>query len=55
LTIEDVSAKALADGHAQVDIEANSGNAHAGIILVLGQQKRVVMVMVVMQVRMASM
>lgn len=57
LAIEDVSTKALADGHAQVDIEADSGNAHASVILVLGQQKGVVVVMVVvvMQVRVASM
>lgn len=55
LAIEDVSAKALADGHAQVDIEADSGNAHTSITLVLGQQKGVVVVMVVVQVRVASM
>lgn len=53
LAVEDVASKALADSHAQVDVEANLGDAHAGVILVLGQQERVVVVMVV--VGMASM
>jgi hypothetical protein len=53
LAVEDVASKALADGHAQVDVEANLGDAHASVILVLGQQERVVVVMVV--VGMASM
>lgn len=48
LTIEDVASEALADSHAQVDVEANLGNAHAGVILVLGQEEGVVVVMVVM-------
>jgi len=47
LTIEDVATKALTNGHAQVDIQANSSNAHAGIILILGEQESVVMVMMV--------
>jgi hypothetical protein len=37
LTIEDVASKALANGHAQVDVEADFGDAHAGVIFVLGQ------------------
>lgn len=53
LAVEDVASKALADSHAQVDVEANLGDAHASVILVLGQQERVVVVMVV--VGMASM
>lgn len=47
LAIEDVAAKALAHGHAQVDVETNAGDAHAGIILVLGQQEGVVVVVMV--------
>jgi hypothetical protein len=47
LAIEDVSSKPLAHGHAQVDIQADSGDAHAGVILVLGQQEGVVVVMMV--------
>jgi hypothetical protein len=47
LAIEDVSSKPLAHGHAQVDIEADSGDAHARVILVLGEQEGVVVVMVV--------
>jgi hypothetical protein len=47
LTIEDVSSEPLANGHAQVDIETNPGDAHAGVILVLGEQESVVVVMVV--------
>lgn len=54
LAVEDVSAEAFADGHAQVDVQANPGDAHAGVILVLGQQEGIVMVMVVV-VGMASM
>ena len=54
LAVEDVASKALADSHAQVDVEANLGDAHASVILVLGQQERVVVVMVVV-VGMASM
>ena len=56
LAVEDISAKALADGHAQVDIEADSGDAHAGVMLIFGQQERVVMVVmvVVVEVRVAS-
>lgn len=53
LTVEDVTAEPLAHGHAQVDVQANAGDAYAGIVLVLGQQEGVV-VMVVM-VRVASM
>jgi hypothetical protein len=45
--VEDVAADALAHGHAQVDIEANSGDAHAGILLVLGHEVTIVVVMVV--------
>jgi hypothetical protein len=47
LAIEDVSSKPLTNSHAQVDIEANPGDAHAGVILVLGEQEGVVVVMVV--------
>jgi hypothetical protein len=50
LTVEDVSSEALADGHAQVDVEANLGDAHAGVILVLGQEESVIVVMVVVGV-----
>lgn len=54
LAVEDVAAHALADGHAQVDVQANAGDAHAGVVLVLGQEKGVVMVVVVV-VRVAGM
>ena len=50
LAVEDVAADALANGHAQVDIQANSGNAHASVILVLGQQECVIVMMVVVRV-----
>lgn len=54
LAIEDVAAKALAHSHAQVDIEANLGDADAGVVLVLGQQEGVIMVVVVRVARMAA-
>jgi hypothetical protein len=47
LAIEDVSSKPLANSHAQVDIQANPGDAHAGVILVLGKQESVVVVVMV--------
>ena len=47
LTIEDVASEALADSHAQVDVEANLGDAHAGVILVLGQEKGVIVMVMV--------
>lgn len=47
LTVEDVAPEAFADRHAQVDVEANLGDAHAGVILVLGQEEGVVVVVVV--------
>ena len=53
LTIEDITSYPLAHGHAQVDIEANAGDAYAGIVFVLGQQECVVVVVVM--VRVASM
>jgi hypothetical protein len=37
LTVEDVASKALANGHAQVDVEADFSDAHAGVIFVFGQ------------------
>jgi hypothetical protein len=48
LTVEHVAAKALAHGHAQVDIQPDSGDADASVALVPRQQERVVMVVVVM-------
>jgi hypothetical protein len=54
LAVESVAANALAHGHAQVDVEANTGDAHAGIIFVLGYEERVVVGMGV-AVRVAGM
>jgi len=54
LTIEHVAAKALAHGHAQIDIEANTGDADAGVILVLGEEEGVVVVMVVRVARVGA-
>jgi hypothetical protein len=54
LAVESVAANALADGHAQVDVEADAGDAHAGIVLVLGDEERVVVGMGV-AVRVAGM
>lgn len=45
--MEDVATDTLAHGHAQIDIEANSGDAHAGILFVLRSEIRVVVVVVV--------
>lgn len=50
LAVEDVAAHALAHGHAQVDIEADTGDADASIVFVLGQQEGVVVVVVVVRV-----
>jgi hypothetical protein len=50
LAVEDVAAKPLSHGHAQVDIQPDAGDAHAGIVLVLRQQEGVVVVMVVVAV-----
>jgi hypothetical protein len=52
LAVEDVAADTLAHGHAQVDIESNSGDAHTSILLVLRGEVRIV-VMVVVPVRVA--
>lgn len=51
--MKDVAADALAHGHAQVDVQANAGDAHTGIVLVLGDEVCVV-VMVVPVVRVAG-
>jgi len=47
LTVEHIAAKALAHGHAQVHIQADPCDAHAGVILVLGEEEGVVVVVVV--------
>lgn len=52
--VEDISTRTLCNGHAEIDIQANPGNAHAGIVLILARQVRVVAMVVVMSgVRMA--
>lgn len=48
LRIEGVAAGALGDGHAQVRVQANASDAHAGVILVGGGEVDVIMVVVVM-------
>jgi hypothetical protein len=53
LAVEDIAPCAFANGHAEIDIEANLCNAHACILLVLGEQVGVVVSVVV--VRMACM
>lgn len=54
--VEDISTRTLCNGHAEIDIQANPGDAHARIVLVLARQVRVVAMVVVMSgVRMASM
>lgn len=45
--VEHVATDALGHGHAQVGKEANSGDAHARVILVLGGEVDVIVVMVV--------
>lgn len=47
LAVEDITAESLADRHAQIDVQANSGDAHARILLVLRHEVRIVVVMVV--------
>ena len=46
LRVEHVTSDALGEGHAQVGVEANSSDAHAGIILVLRGEIDIVMVVV---------
>ena len=53
LTVEDVAADTFAHGHAQVDIQSDARDAHAGIVLVLGDEVCVVMVVVMAVVRVA--
>lgn len=53
LRVENIAPKELANGHGQVDEQADARDAHAGVIFVLGGQVDVVVVMVVMT--MASM
>ena len=48
LAVKDISAEALPYSHAQIDVETNSGDAHACILLVRGQQIRVIVSMMVM-------
>ena len=50
LTVEDVAANPLSHRHAQIDIQTNAGNAHASIVLVLREQKGVVVVVVMVPV-----
>lgn len=50
--MKDVAASAFGYGHAQVHIETDAGDAHAGIVLVLGDQVCIVAMVVV--VRMAG-
>lgn len=50
LAVEDVASYAFADGHAQVDVQADARDAHAGIVLVLGHKIRVVVMVVVVRV-----
>ena len=45
--VEHVATHTLGYGHAQVRSEANSGDAHASIILILGREVDIVVVMVV--------
>lgn len=52
LAVEDITAYPLTHGHAQIDIQANAGDADAGIVLVLGQQECVVVVVMVRVARM---
>lgn len=47
LRVESVASGALGDGHAQVGVQADAGDAHAGIRLVFGGQVDIVMVVVV--------
>jgi hypothetical protein len=47
LAVEDVAADTLADGHAQVDVQADARDAHTGIVLVLGHKVCVVVMVVV--------
>ena len=55
LAVEDIAPGAFADGHAEIDVEANLCDAHARILLVLGEQIGVVMgVVVVRMARMAA-
>lgn len=55
LAVEDIAPGAFADGHAEIDVEANLCDAHARVLLVLGEQVGVVMGVVVMRVaRMAA-
>jgi hypothetical protein len=46
--VEDVSTHALAQCHAQVDVQTQSRNAHASVLLILRDQVGIVVVMVVM-------
>jgi hypothetical protein len=50
LTVEDVAANSLSHRHAQIDIQANAGDAHASVVLVLGEQEGVVVVVVMVPV-----
>jgi hypothetical protein len=50
LAVEDVAAKPLAHGHAQIDIQADARDADASIVLVLGEQEGVVVMVVVVRV-----
>lgn len=47
LAMKDVASNALADGHAQIDVQADARNAHTGIVLVLGHKICVIMMVVV--------
>lgn len=50
LAVEDVAPDALGDGHAHVDIEPDARDPHAGVFLVLGEEERVVVRVVVVPV-----
>ena len=47
LRVEGVATQALCDGHAQVGVETNAGDAHAGVGLVSRRQVGIVVVMMV--------
>lgn len=53
LRVEDVASDALADGHGQVGEQADSGDADAGILLVLRGQVCSIVVMVMMTMTVA--
>jgi hypothetical protein len=50
MRVEHVASCTLSDGHAQVGVETDPGNAHAGIVLVLRCEVDIVVMMVVMMV-----